>query len=35
MFWDIKPVTFFSAFESLLLRLWDEKRQLLIKFSEV
>jgi omega-6 fatty acid desaturase (delta-12 desaturase) len=35
MFWDIKPVTFFSAFESLLLRLWDEKRQVLIKFSEV
>jgi omega-6 fatty acid desaturase (delta-12 desaturase) len=35
MFWDIKPVTFFSAFESLLLRLWDEKRQMLIKFSEV
>ena len=35
MFRDIKPVTFFSAFESLLLRLWDEKRQMLIKFSEV
>jgi omega-6 fatty acid desaturase (delta-12 desaturase) len=35
MFHDIKPVTFFSAFESLLLRLWDEKRQMLIKFSEV
>lgn len=35
MFWDIKPITFFSAFESLLLRLWDEKRQMLIKFSEV
>lgn len=35
IFRDIKPITFFSAFESLLLRLWDEKRQLLIKFSEV
>ena len=35
MFWDIKSITFFSAFESLLLRLWDEKRQMLIKFSEV
>jgi omega-6 fatty acid desaturase (delta-12 desaturase) len=35
IFRDIKPITFFSAFESLLLRLWDEKRQMLIKFSEV
>jgi acyl-lipid omega-6 desaturase (Delta-12 desaturase) len=35
MFHNIKPITFFSAFESLLLRLWDEKRQMLIKFSEV
>jgi omega-6 fatty acid desaturase (delta-12 desaturase) len=35
IFQQIKPVTFFSAFESLLLRLWDEKRQMLIKFSEV
>jgi omega-6 fatty acid desaturase (delta-12 desaturase) len=35
IFKDIKPITFFSAFESLLLRLWDEKRQMLIKFSEV
>jgi omega-6 fatty acid desaturase (delta-12 desaturase) len=35
MFQDIKPITFFSAFESLSLRLWDEERQLLVKFSEV
>jgi omega-6 fatty acid desaturase (delta-12 desaturase) len=35
IFREIRPVTFFSAFESLLLRLWDEKRQMLIKFSEV
>jgi omega-6 fatty acid desaturase (delta-12 desaturase) len=35
MFRDIKPITFFSAFESLRLRLWDEKRQVLVKFSEV
>jgi omega-6 fatty acid desaturase (delta-12 desaturase) len=35
IFQQIKPVTFFSAFESLLLRLWDEKRQMLVKFSEV
>jgi len=35
IFRDIKPITFLSAFESLLLRLWDEKRQMLIKFSEV
>jgi omega-6 fatty acid desaturase (delta-12 desaturase) len=35
IFHEIKPVTFFSAFESLLLRLWDEKRQMLVKFSEV
>lgn len=35
IFQDIKPVTFFSAFESLFLRLWDEKRQLLVRFSEI
>ena len=35
IFQDIKPITFFSAFESLSLRLWDEERQLLVKFSEV
>lgn len=29
-----KPVTFWSAFESLMLRLWDEKRGLLISFRE-
>jgi omega-6 fatty acid desaturase (delta-12 desaturase) len=35
IFRDIKPITFWSAFESLHLRLWDEQRQMLIKFSEV
>ena len=35
IFQNIKPITFFSAFESLLLRLWDEKRQMLIRFSEI
>jgi omega-6 fatty acid desaturase (delta-12 desaturase) len=35
IFQNIKPVTFFSAFESLLLRLWDENRQMLIRFSEI
>jgi omega-6 fatty acid desaturase (delta-12 desaturase) len=35
MFMAVKPVTFFSAFESLMLRLWDEKRQMLIGFSEI
>lgn len=29
-----RPVTFWSAFESLMLRLWDEKRGLLISFRE-
>jgi omega-6 fatty acid desaturase (delta-12 desaturase) len=32
---EIKPLTFFSAFESLFLRLWDEKRQMLIRFNEI
>ncbi len=35
LFREVKPLTFFSAFESLLLRLWDEKRGMLIKFSEM
>ncbi len=35
IFQDIKPLTFFTAFESLLLRLWDEKRQMLIRFNEI
>jgi omega-6 fatty acid desaturase (delta-12 desaturase) len=35
MFQDVKPLTFFTAFESLLLRLWDEKRQMLIGFNEI
>ena len=35
LFHQVKPLTFFSAFESLFLRLWDEKRQMLIRFSEI
>jgi acyl-lipid omega-6 desaturase (Delta-12 desaturase) len=35
VFQDIKPITFFTAFESLLLRLWDEKRQMLVRFNEI
>ncbi len=34
IFRQIKPITFMSAFESLLLRLWDEKRGMLITFRE-
>jgi acyl-lipid omega-6 desaturase (Delta-12 desaturase) len=34
-FKSIKPITFLTAFESLRLRLWDEKRQMLISFSEI
>ena len=35
MFSDIKPITFFTAFHSLKLRLWDEKRQVLVGFREI
>jgi omega-6 fatty acid desaturase (delta-12 desaturase) len=35
LFQNIKPITFFTAFESLLLRLWDEKRQMLVRFNEI
>jgi acyl-lipid omega-6 desaturase (Delta-12 desaturase) len=35
MFHDIVPITFFSAFRSLKLRLWDENRQMLVGFSEI
>lgn len=35
IFHQVKPLTFFSAFESLFLRLWDEKRQMLIRFNEI
>jgi omega-6 fatty acid desaturase (delta-12 desaturase) len=35
IFQDVKPITFFSAFESLHLRLWDAKRKMLIRFSEM
>lgn len=32
---QVKPVTFWSAFESLMLRLYDEKRGMLITFREM
>ncbi len=35
IFREVKPITFMSAFESLLLRLWDEKRGMLITFREM
>jgi omega-6 fatty acid desaturase (delta-12 desaturase) len=35
LFQEIKPITFMSAFESLFLRLWGEKRQMLIRFNEI
>ncbi len=35
LFSSIKPLTFLTAFESLRLRLWDEKRQMLVGFSEI
>jgi len=35
LFHEIKPITFWSSFRSLRLRLWDEKNQKLIGFSEV
>jgi acyl-lipid omega-6 desaturase (Delta-12 desaturase) len=35
VFQEIKPITFFTAFESLLLRLWDEKKQMLVRFNEI
>jgi acyl-lipid omega-6 desaturase (Delta-12 desaturase) len=35
LFQEVKPLTFFSAFESLHLRLWDEKRGMLIRFNEI
>jgi omega-6 fatty acid desaturase (delta-12 desaturase) len=34
LFREIKPITFWSAFESLILRLWDEKRGILVSFRE-
>lgn len=35
IFHIVKPLTFFSAFESLLLRLYDVNRKKMIKFSEI
>ena len=35
LFHAIKPVTFLSGFESLFLRLWDEKKMKLIGFKEM
>jgi omega-6 fatty acid desaturase (delta-12 desaturase) len=35
LFREIKPITFFSAFESLFLRLYDEKRKMMVSFREI
>jgi omega-6 fatty acid desaturase (delta-12 desaturase) len=35
LFSDVKPITFFSAFESLFLKLYDEKQKRMIRFSEI
>jgi len=35
MFRKIQPITFFSSLKSIMLRLWDEKRQKLIGFKEL
>jgi len=34
LFREVKPITFMSAFDTLMLRLWDEKRERLISFRE-
>jgi omega-6 fatty acid desaturase (delta-12 desaturase) len=34
LFREIKPITFTTAFESLILRLWDEKKGMLVSFRE-
>jgi len=35
VFHSVKPLTFFSAFESLFLRLYDVKNKRMIRFSEI
>lgn len=35
IFREIKPITFFSAFESLFLKLYDEKTMRMVRFSEI
>ena len=35
IFRQLKPITFYSAFESLFLRLWDEKSGRMVKFGEI
>lgn len=35
LFREVKPLTFFSSLESIKLRLWDEKRQMLVGFREL
>ena len=35
IFQEIKPITFFSSFKSLSIRLWDEKQQRAISFREM
>ena len=31
----VAPILLFTAFESLNLRLWDDKRKMMIRFSEI
>jgi len=35
MFQVVKPITFWSAFKTMSLRLWDEKRKRLVRFKDV
>ncbi len=35
IFQNVKPITFFSSIKSLRLRLWDEKKQKLVGFSDL
>jgi omega-6 fatty acid desaturase (delta-12 desaturase) len=35
LFSEVKPITFFSAFKSLLLRLYDEKKKMMVSFYEI
>jgi len=35
MFHTVKPITFWSAFKTMSLRLWDEKRKRLVRFKDV
>ena len=35
LFWPVKPITLFSSFHSLTLRLWDEDEHMLVGFGKV